>query len=197
MRPTHKAPADMRPTYKAAADVHAMPEAVAGIGVKVVVPIAAIRPSVAIPVMSPTRPAMNLVDKVTIFDGVAQAVGATECDGGGRLYERAGSHDGCGCNSHCENPHGIPPEIRTCRPPLPSHARMILYQTLVQRFVAESFIAHSCHRTFVSCASAFMSFVSCEQQNRNTRLRNKTMRAASRPPAAATSVTLAVDFRCT
>jgi hypothetical protein len=77
----------MRPTYKAAADVHAMPEAVAGIGVEVVVPIAAIRPSVAIPVMSPTRPAMNLVDKVTIFDGVAQAVGATERDGGGRLYE--------------------------------------------------------------------------------------------------------------
>jgi len=48
---------------------------------------------------------MDLVDEVGVFDGVAQAVGATKRDGGGGLYERAGSHDGCGCNSHCENPH--------------------------------------------------------------------------------------------
>src|SRR5262249_55350724 len=110
MRPTHKAPADMRPTHEAAADMHAMPKAVAGIGVEVVVPVAAIRPSVAIPVVPPTGPTMDLVDEVGVFDGVTQAVGATKRDGGGRLGERAGSHDGCGCNSHCENPHGIPPE---------------------------------------------------------------------------------------
>src|SRR5262245_13808967 len=97
----------MRPTHKTAADVHAMPDAVAGIGVVVVPVVASIRPSPAIPVMPPTRAAMDFVDEVGVFDGVTQAVGATERDGSGGLGEHAGDHDRCGCNDECESPHGV------------------------------------------------------------------------------------------
>src|SRR5262245_10538816 len=113
MRPAH-----MRPTHERSAHMHAihmtpddetamdaMPTKRRAVEEAVAIVVAAIRPSPAIPVMSPTRPAMNLVDKVGVFDGVAQAVGATERDGGGGLGEHAGGHGRCGCNDQCECPH--------------------------------------------------------------------------------------------
>src|SRR5437867_8759337 len=127
MRPAHKGPTHERPAHMHAthmtpddeAAMDAMPTKRRAVEEALAIEVAAIRPSPAIPVMSPTRPAMNLVDKVTIFDGVTQAVGATKRDGSGGLGKRAGSHDGCGCNSHCKNPHGFPPEIE--RADRPSH----------------------------------------------------------------------------
>src|SRR5262245_4742002 len=152
MRPAHERPTDMHATHVAPADEAAMDvmPAMAAEEVAVAIEVAAIRPSPAIPVMSPTRPAMNLVDEVGVFDGVTQAVGAAERDGGGGLGEQAGGHDRCSRNDQCECPHGFPPD-RTCRPPLPSHVRLMLYQTLAQRFVADSFIACSCHVHPLSC----------------------------------------------
>src|SRR5215471_5498884 len=158
MRPTHKAPAEMRPTHEAAADEHA-PGAEAGIGVEVVgaiAVVAAIRPPPTIPVMRPTRPAMDLVDEAGVLDGGSQAVGATERDGSGRFGDKAGGHDGCGRNGEYESPHGFPPEINV--PTAPRIARSDdLYQALAQPFVANAFILHSCVVTFFSCAESCRS----------------------------------------
>jgi len=61
-----------------------------------------------------------------------------------------------------------------------------------------------CHvMSFMSCAPAFHLVCICEdgahtaqeKQKLKRKLRNKRMRAASRPPAPATSVTLAEGFR--
>src|SRR6266700_3440294 len=119
-----KAPADMRPSmHKAPTDVHAMPPAEAGIGIVVVVPVAAIRPSPATKMMLPSGPAVNLVGEVGVFDGVTQAVSATEGNGRSRFGEPAEGHDRSGCHGERKDLHGFPPD-RTCRSP-PSHVEFI------------------------------------------------------------------------
>jgi hypothetical protein len=117
---SRNAATDVRPSmHKAAADVHAMPPAEAGRGVEGVVPVAAIRPSPSAKVMRASRPAVHLVGEVGVFDGVTQAVSATECNGRSRFGERAEGHDRSGCHGECKDLHGFPPD-RTCRSP-PSH----------------------------------------------------------------------------
>jgi hypothetical protein len=102
---THVNPTHVMPNDEAAVD--AMPVVVAEEEVALAIAIAAIPPSPTIPVMPPTRSAMDFVDEVGVFDGVTQAVGATERDGSGGLGEHAGGHDRCGCNDECESPHGV------------------------------------------------------------------------------------------
>ena len=107
VRPS-KAPTDMRPTmHKAAADVHAMPVMVTGIGVEVIVPIAAVPPTPAAKMVPPSGPAVDLVGEVGVFDGVAQAIRAAECNCRSRFGEEAGSHDRCCCDGECKCPHGV------------------------------------------------------------------------------------------
>jgi hypothetical protein len=80
----------VRPTHVTADDeaaMDAMPTKRRAIEVALAIEVAAIRPSPTIPVMPPTWPAMDLVDEIGVFDGMTQAVGATERDGGGWLYE--------------------------------------------------------------------------------------------------------------
>jgi hypothetical protein len=113
MTPTRVNPAHMNPTHVMPSDEAAMDAVVVqkpvpwAERVVVVVAIAAVPPSPATQVMAPTRPAMDFVDEVSVFDGVPQAVGATERDGSGGLGEQAGAHDRCGCNDECESPHGV------------------------------------------------------------------------------------------
>jgi hypothetical protein len=103
-----EASADMRPTIdEAATAVHAMPVVIAGIGVEVVVPIAAVPPSPATKMMRASRPAVNLVGEAGVLDGVTQAVRAAEGDRRGRICEEAGSRDGCCCDGECECSHGV------------------------------------------------------------------------------------------
>src|SRR5882757_3136467 len=126
MRSMRNAPTDVRPTmHKAPTDVHAMPPAEAGIGIVVVVPIAAIRPSPATKVMRASGPAVDLVGEVGIFDGVTQAVSATEGNGRSRFGEHAEDHGRRSCNGECKDLHGFSPD-RTCRSP---HRTLIHFLT--------------------------------------------------------------------
>src|SRR5262249_11227160 len=133
MRPAYKRPAHVHPAHVDPTHVtpdnevamDAMPTKRRAVEEALAIEVAAIRPSPAIPVMPPTWPAMDFVDEVGVFDGVTQAVGATERNGSGGLAEQAGSRNGCSCKGQCECPHGVTPG-RTCRPPLPSHVRSIL-----------------------------------------------------------------------
>ena len=113
MRPMRNAPTDVRPTmHKAPTDVHAMHAvdavvAEARVGIEVVVPIAAVPIAPAAKMMPPSRPAVHLVGEVGVFDGVTQAIGATECYRCSRIGERADSHDRRGCDGKCERLHGV------------------------------------------------------------------------------------------
>ena len=112
---------DMRPTmHKAAADVHAMPTVYSVVTeeaeIVVVVPIAAVPIAPAAKMMPPSRPAVHLVSDIGVFDGVTQAVRATECDCFGRIGERAEGHDRSGCHGECERLHGVLQIERADRP---------------------------------------------------------------------------------
>jgi hypothetical protein len=98
----HKAPTDvhaMRSVYSVVAEVR--------IGIEVAVPTAAVPPTPAAKMMQASGPAVHLVGEVGVFDGVTQAIGATECDRFSRIGERADSHDRGGCHGKCERLHGV------------------------------------------------------------------------------------------
>jgi len=107
---------------------------------------------------------MDFVDEVGVFDGVTQAVGATERDGSGGLGEHAGGHDRCGGNDECESPHGV---LLIERADRPSHRTFDRFSS--KRSLNVSWLTHSSHihvmhirchdihvmrRRFLSCASA-------------------------------------------
>jgi hypothetical protein len=101
-------PTNMMPNDEAAMDAMVVPKPVPWAErVVVIVPITSIPPSPATQVMPPARATMDLVDEVGVFDGVTQAVGATERDGSGGLGEQVGAYDRCGCNDESESPHGV------------------------------------------------------------------------------------------
>jgi hypothetical protein len=82
---------------------------------------------------------VNLVGEIGVFDGVTQAVSATECNCRSRFGERAEGHDRSGCHGECKDLHGFPPD-RTCRSP-PSHVDSFSNK----RFHNRSWLNHSSH----------------------------------------------------
>src|SRR5215510_14348545 len=203
VRPMRNAPTDVRPAmHKAPTDVHAMHtvDAVAveaRIRIVVVVPIAAVPPTPATKMMPPSRPAVHLVGKVGVFDGVTQAVCATEGDRFSRIGERAEGHDRGGRHGECERLHGCPPD-RTCRSP-PSHVDCFSNKGFHNR----SWLIHSSHvhiwltASVVRCilvramipipklAASRGTFVCelCKCSARRTQAAQNKTRAAVRPPA--------------
>src|SRR5262245_55751542 len=151
MRPTDVSPANVSPTHvmpsdEAAMDAMVMQKPVPrAVRVVVIVPIAAIRPSPTIPVMPPTRAAMDFVDEVGVFDGVTQAVGATERDGSGGLGEHAGGHDRCGGNDECESPHDVLLIERADRPSHRTFDRFSIKRSLNVSWLTPSSHIHVMH----------------------------------------------------
>src|SRR5262245_5582406 len=145
MRPADVSPADVgphvMPSDEAAMDAMVMQKPVPrAVRVVVIVPIAAIPPSPTIPVMPPTRAAMDFVGEAGVFDGVTQGVGATERDGSGGLGEQTGAHDRCGGNDECESPHGV---LLIERADRPSHRTFDRFSS--KRSLNVSWMTHSSH----------------------------------------------------